>query len=160
MLERFVKDARKVAAEAQEEARTLGSSSVEAEHVLLALSRDASGIAGEVLERAGLDYARVLDALESEFERSLMAVGLSVHAFDLPAAAPFAGRPRWGASAKLSLERALEVARARGDRRVESAHILLALLDAEEGTVPRALRDARVDPAALAAEAHAALDRA
>jgi len=141
MLERFVKEARDVAADAHEQARASGSSTVEAEHVLLALARDTGGRAGEVLARAGLDHSAVGDALDAEFEPTLAAVGVQVDAFGAPAATvPFAGRPRFGASATFALERALEVARDRRDRRIESAHILLGLLRAREGTVPRALR--------------------
>jgi len=157
MHERFVKEARDVAAGAHEEARAHGSSTVEAEHVLLALARDSGGHAGEVLARAGLDHAAVVEALESEFERTLATVGVSVGALGTPPAVPFAGRPRFGASATAALERALEVARDRGDRRIESAHILLGVLRAREGTVPRALRGAGVDPAALAADIHTAM---
>ena len=159
MLERFVKEARGVATGAEDEARTRGSSTVEAEHVLLALARDTGGLAGEVLARAGLDHPAILGALQSDFERSLDAVGVSVEAISGPVV-PFAGRLRWGASAKSSLERALETARARRDRRIESSHILLALLRAQEGTVPRALRGAGVEPATLAAQTHAAMDHA
>jgi ATP-dependent Clp protease ATP-binding subunit ClpA len=160
MIERMVREARAVVADAVEEARVLGSPTVEAEHLLLALSRD-SGVAGEVLAHAGLDHATVLDALETEFERSLEAVGVSAGAFDLPAGTvPTARRPRWGTSAKSSMQRVVEVAPDRGDRRIESAHVLPAVLGAQEGTVPRALRCAGADPEALAAETRAALDRA
>jgi D-alanyl-D-alanine carboxypeptidase len=159
MLERFVKEARSVAADAQEEARACGSPTVEAEHVLLALARDPDGVVGDVLAQAGLDHARVLEALEAEFARSLHAVGVSVGAFAVSSAPSDAGRPRWGASAKASLERALGVARARGDRRIESSHILLGVLAAREGTVPRALRGASVEPAAMALLTEAAMDR-
>ncbi len=48
----------------------------------------------------------------------------------------------------------------RGDRRIEPAHILLAVLNAREGTVPRALRGAGVAPGQVIAEAQAAMDRA
>jgi ATP-dependent Clp protease ATP-binding subunit ClpA len=93
MLERLVREARAVVAEAREEARGLGSPTVEAEHLLLALSRDASRVAGDVLRRARLDHATVLVALESEFERSLEAVGVSAAAFNLPAVAQRRARP-------------------------------------------------------------------
>ncbi len=159
MLERFVKEARGVAADAHEEARARGSSTVEAEHVLLALTRDTHGPASEILARSGLDHASLLAMLESEFERSLDVAGVTVDPLRGAPALPFAGRLRWGASAKSSLEGALKVARARGDRRVEPAHILLAVLNAREGTVPRALRGAGVAPGQVIAEAQAAMDR-
>ena len=159
MLERFVKEARGIAACAQEEARTLGTATIEAEHVLLALARDTGGVAGGVLAGAGLDHGAIVEALETEFERSLALVGVSAQAFGLAAPARFAGTPRWGTSAKAVLEHALVTAKARGDRRIGSGHLLLALVGAREGTVPRALRGAGVELPALAARTHEAMER-
>ena len=51
----------------------------------------------------------------------------------------------WGASAKRGLERALEEAKRRGDRRIGCEHILLGLLRAEHGTVPRLLAAEGID---------------
>jgi hypothetical protein len=194
MFERFAKSARNVVAAAEDEARALGSRSVEAEHLLLALAGaqsaapgsapgsgrgaaegdapagakgaapgdaegaavsgalgDAAGAAvSGVLAAAGLDRDGVLDALETERERSLMAVGVSARDFELPAAPRTGGRLRWGASAKLALERSLRAALDRGDRRIEPGHILLGLLRAEAGTVPRALAAAGIDRDELA----------
>jgi len=159
MLERFVKEARWVAAEAQDEARAHGSPTIEAEHVLLALSRGHGGVAGPVLAEAGLDHAALEEALEADFERSLSVVGVAAGSLNAGAPAPFSGRPRWGTSAKSSLERALVVAQARGDRRIGDGHVLLAVLGAREGTVPRALREAGIEPADLAARTQAAMER-
>jgi ATP-dependent Clp protease ATP-binding subunit ClpA len=148
VFERFTKAARAVAEGADREARALGSPTVEAEHLLLALAGSPATEAGRALAAAGLDHQGVLDALEAERERSLAAVGVDAHAFDLPttaaAAARTTTRPRWGASAKLGLERSLRVALERGDRRIEPHHVLLGLLRAEAGTVPRALAAADV----------------
>ena len=63
MFERFVRDARDVAETAHEEARAAGSATVEAEHVLLALTAPRSGLAAGVLGEAGLGRAEVLAAL-------------------------------------------------------------------------------------------------
>lgn len=161
MLERFAKDARAVATQAGEEARLSGSPTVEAEHLLLALSRDGIGVAGSALVRAGLSHAEVRAALEREFEHSLAAVGVVLAPDEVPdTPAGRAPRARWGASARSALERALEVARSRGDRHIDAEHILLALLRAQAGTVPRALVGAGVEPGDLAAEVEAALARA
>ena len=73
-----------------------------------------------------------------------MAVGISIGDFDLPAPHP-ASRPRWAAGAKSALEHALRISLVRGDKRIEPGHILLALLRAGAGTVPRALNEAGVD---------------
>ena len=53
--------------------------------------------------------------------------------------------PRFAASAKLALERALKVALARKDNFIGVEHVVLAILRAPTGTVPRALECAGVD---------------
>jgi D-alanyl-D-alanine carboxypeptidase len=58
---------------------------------------------------------------------------------------------RFGASAKLALERSLPIAVARHENRITSDHVLLGVLEAEVGTVPRSLALAGVDRAELAA---------
>lgn len=159
MLERFMKEARRVAESAEQEARGRGSSTIEAEHLLLALAQPAGGLASQTLSRAGLDHEALLDALESELERSLDTVGVTTEGLHAPVPS-FAGRPRWGASAKASFERTMEAAHTRGDRRIGPAHILLGVLEAREGTVPRTLRGAGVEPSEIVAETQAAMDRA
>lgn len=49
--------------------------------------------------------------------------------------------------------------RARGDRRITSQHILLGVLAAQHGTVPRALRLTGAEPAKLMAATHAGMRR-
>lgn len=143
MFTRFTKDARTAVEAALEEARAAGSSTVEAEHLLLALARRPH----PALQRAGLDAEAVTEALSAETAASLAAVGVD---WDV---APRArtGQPRFAASAKLALERALPVAFERKDHRLTSDHVLLGVLEAEVGTVPRALELAGVDRAGLRA---------
>jgi ATP-dependent Clp protease ATP-binding subunit ClpA len=148
MFERFTREARAVVKEADGEARRLGSRTIEAEHMLLAL-------AGR--EPLGLDRDGILRALEAERERSLMAVGISAGDFDLPPAP--VTRPRMAASAKVALERSLRASLARSDRRIEAGHILLGVLAAEAGTVPRALALADIDRDELRTRTAAWLDR-
>jgi ATP-dependent Clp protease ATP-binding subunit ClpA len=145
MFERFTKEAREVVERARDEALDTGSETIEAEHLLLALSR--RGL--PALRAIGLDHAACLEALEGEFARSLAVAGVTWDA-------PIRSRatltsPRFGASAKLALERALRAAVERGDRRLGARHVLLGVLRAELGTVPRALDGAGIDRAALAA---------
>jgi D-alanyl-D-alanine carboxypeptidase len=148
-----------VVAEAREEARSLGATRLEAEHLLLALSRQTASDAGRVLVQAGLDHRGLQHALDAELERSLETVGVTIGAVALAERPlPTAGQPRWGTSAKRALERALTIARAHGDRAVRPTHILLGVLRAEEGTVPLALAADGVDRVALVASAEAALD--
>ena len=115
-----------------------------------------SPTAEPVLSDVGLDHDGVLAALTAERDRSLRAVGISASDFDLPPA-PLA-RPRFAASSKLALERALRAAVARSDRRIAGGHILLGVLAAEAGTVPRALDIAGIDRQELRDRAAASLN--
>ena len=145
MFERFTKDARAIVTRAQAEAAERGDREVGAEHLLLALAGRGA---------AGLDHETVADGLDEEVRHSLAAVGVRLDDFDLPRpAVATVATPRFGTSAKQALERTLRVALDRGDRRITSAHIVLALLRFEAGTVPRALWRAGVDRDELAAAA-------
>ena len=145
MFERFTRAARTAVKDAEAEARKLGSPAIEAEHLLLALTRqDPATAVARALAEAGLDHERVSEALEAERERSLAAVGISIHEFELPAPHP-ATKPRMAASAKSALEHSLRISLERADKRIDGAHVLLALLRPEAGTVPRALAEAGVD---------------
>jgi ATP-dependent Clp protease ATP-binding subunit ClpA len=157
MFERFTREARLVVTGAEAEARELGSPAIEAEHLLLALARlEQTTPVGAVLADTGLDREAVLEALDAERERSLMAVGISIGDFELPPPRP-AEKPRMSATAKSALENALRIALERSDKRIEAGHILLALLRAEAGTVPRALHEAWIDRSELAGRVAAAL---
>ena len=145
MFERFTNEARTAVKDAEAEARELGSPTIEAEHLLLALTRqDPATAVGRALAEAGLDHDRVTEALDAERDRSLAAVGISIHDFDLPAPRP-SSKPRMAAGAKSALEHALRITLVRADKRIDGGHIMLALLRAEAGTVPRALNEAGVD---------------
>ena len=63
------------------------------------------------------------------------------------------------APAKSALEHALRISLERADKRIDGAHILLALLRAEAGTVPRALTEAGVDRQELKELVIAAMSR-
>jgi ATP-dependent Clp protease ATP-binding subunit ClpA len=141
---RFAGDARRVVRRAEREAVELGSPVIEAEHLLLALTwTDEAAMA-----MVGLDRETVVLALETEWERSLAAVGIVAGDFDLPARR-VEGHPRMAASARTALERAVKAAAARKDRRFVAGHVLLGLLQADAGTVPRALSLTGFDRAEL-----------
>jgi len=160
MFERFTREARAVVKGAEAEARALGSPTIEAEHVLLALTREdaATTAAGSALAEVGLDYEAAREALGAERERSLLAVGVAAGDFAVPIT-PLARRPKVGASTKTALERALRASVRRHDGRIEAGHVLLGVLQAEAGSVPRALTEAGVDRAELRARTAAAMDR-
>ncbi len=129
------------------EARGDGSGTVEAHHLLLALAGHGEPSTTRVLAQAGLDQAAIRAALQREFERSLGAAGVSAAAAGTPQPAHARdGNPQMGASLKLALERGLI-----GSRRkdLRPAHLLLGIVAAPVGTVPRALALAEVDQSAF-----------
>jgi len=125
------------------EAKEDGSAATEAHHLLLAIAAEPEPITHRVLDAVGLDHHAIREALDREFERSLGAVGVTPAAFELPRASVERGRPRLAASAKLAIERGLGSVERKGDLR--PAHLLLGILHAPVGTVPRALDLAGVD---------------
>ena len=143
MFERLVRDARYAALEATSVAAGLGSSSVEAEHLLISIASTA-GRAGLALRDAGLEPQELRDALQRDFERVLGNVGIDASGVDLPANCRRT-KPTWGASAKQALERAVSEAQRRGDRKIGCEHILRGLLSAEYGAVPRILAAEQID---------------
>lgn len=140
------------------EAREDGSATVEAHHLLLAIAADQEPPTHDVLSSVGLDYRAVREALDREFEQSLIGVGVSRAAFDLPwPSSPPVRSQQLGASVKLALERGAASGVRKGDLR--PPHLLLGILQAGVGTVPRALALAGVDRADLTARLRHALAR-
>jgi ATP-dependent Clp protease ATP-binding subunit ClpA len=149
MVARLAPDARSLFTSAEAEARTSRSSVVEAEHLLLAISARPDTDAGHVLVSFGLTHDTIEQALDDEFEASLAVAGVSVRPKDLGRPAPEPPRRlRLGASFKSAMKRS--VAAAHGSRQIRPAHLLLGLLGAQVGTVPRALHFAGVNQAELA----------
>ena len=134
------------------EARLDGARTVEAQHLLLAIAAGP----GQVLGSSGLDLSAIREALDREFEHSHSAAGVSRSAFGLPAASSDAHRAlHLGASTRLAIERAITSS---SHRDLQPAHLLLGILQAEVGTVPRALALAGVDRADLMARVLRTLD--
>ena len=157
-----VLDIRAIVTAARDEARALGSSRIEAEHLLLALAARPRSSAGQVLNAAGLDPAAIREALDLEFAHSLGAVGISLHGFALPdARLSVLGALPLGRSAKLALQRAIKArtGNSRG-RPLDSLHVLIGILSGEGGTVARALDLAHVDRGALLTQAREGLAQA
>ena len=75
MFERFVRDAHYAALEATSVAAGLGSSSVEAEHLLISIASGKSK-AAHALNEVGLEPQEIRDAVQRDFERALLAVGV------------------------------------------------------------------------------------
>ena len=154
---RFVVQARAIVRQAEQEAAEAGSPLIGAEHMLLAMAGEHGIEAQDVLASAGLDRDAIRAALDREFRQSLAAAGVT-----LPGGLPAAGRDpnrraRMAASGKLVLERALKAAAGRGQ--IQPGHLLLGVLAAEVGTVPRALALAGVDQGDLVTRTRQALER-
>jgi ATP-dependent Clp protease ATP-binding subunit ClpA len=134
--ERFTRDARAAVVAAREEARMSGQHTVESEHLLLALA---------ARPEFGLQRQRLVDALAHEEEQSLAAVGVAASELE-PRSRSRAGRePKFATSSKLALHRAVAAASKRGDRHLTAGHVLLGVIAAEHGRVPRALQTAEID---------------
>ncbi|MEO8329358.1 MAG: Clp protease N-terminal domain-containing protein, partial [Candidatus Nanopelagicales bacterium] len=150
MVTRFTAHARSVVKNAEGEARRCRSSVIEAEHLFLAMSAQPDAEVAKLLASVGLTHKSIEDALEKEFAASLQAAGVSVERSRLGGPrVESSGRMRMGASSKAALVRAATAAS--GSRQIESAHLLIGVLGAHLGTVPRALRLAGVDQADLMA---------
>ncbi|WP_285116053.1 Clp protease N-terminal domain-containing protein [Leifsonia sp. fls2-241-R2A-40a] len=139
------------------EAQLRNSTLVEAEHVLLALSREGSAPIRSALAGAGLDPDGLGAALDGERAASLRVAGVTPAPAERLTAATRVARPRWGASFKEALTRAHRVGTANHRQRTTELDLLTALMGLELGTLPRALTIAGVDrPAVLASARHAA----
>ena len=141
MFERFTTDARAAVQAAVNDARAAGQSTVEAEHLLLALTTSPE------LQSLGLDREQLAEALIAEERHSLAAVGLSTEQYQH--AAPRTQQPPFGASAKLALQRGVKLAQQHGSRQFRSQELLEGVLAAEHGRIPRALDLAGIDVAEL-----------
>ncbi|HUN31713.1 MAG TPA: Clp protease N-terminal domain-containing protein [Trebonia sp.] len=154
----FVAQTRAIVRQAEQEAAQAGSPLIEAEHMLLAMSGEHGLEARDVLASAGLDRDGIRAALDREFRHSLAAAGVTLPPGGLPAASRDPGRrAHLATSAKLVLERALKSSAGRGQ--IRPGHLLLGVLAAQAGTVPRALALAEVDPGDLTARTRQALEQ-
>jgi D-alanyl-D-alanine carboxypeptidase len=158
MFERFDKRSRTVVVDARSEAVGHADALLGAEHLLLALARRSEWDAGLVLAEAGLNHQRLRSAIDADLERTLEAVGVASAAIRIPTSSLRPEKqPRWGASAKRALERGARAARDHGDRRILPTHILIGVLRAAEGTVPRVLTASGIDVDELVAAVEAEL---
>ena len=127
MFERFPRASRLVLERARDEAAVLGSKDLEAEHILLALTRDPDPVVHAVLSQAGLDRDAVRRAIEAQDEAALASVGVSRAAFSLPPARPLMRTPGWGTSSKQAMIRR-DGGRPSPRSRIEPGHLLLGVL--------------------------------
>ncbi len=128
---RFGPDARQAVVEAQNSARTLGSDHVDPEHLLIGILRSTPTTpAAQVLGERGLGADLVEKQIMSTVD---------------PGAGATTGRIPFAPAAKKVLELSLREARALRDTRIESTHLLLALLRERKGVAAQLLARYGVD---------------
>jgi ATP-dependent Clp protease ATP-binding subunit ClpA len=144
-----------VARQFEVEAKRDGAKFIEAEHMLLALTCNTDSDAGRLLIEAGLDHERLVAALREERRRTLAFAGMSAPDDGLVEATGLDGAPSLGTSAKMAVRRALIGSRHERRRRgrLRGIDLLAGILEADFGTVPRALAIAGIDRAALVSRA-------
>ena len=136
------------------EAKRDGAKFIEAEHMLLALATDPDSDAARLLKESGLDHQRLASALHEERRRTLAFAGMNAPDKKLVQATELDSSLSLGTSAKAAVRRALIGSRHdRRRARLRSTDLLAGILEAELGTVPRALAIAGIDRAALIARA-------
>ena len=138
------------------EAKRDGAKYIEAEHMLLALAADRDGSAAKAMMESGLDHERLEKALQEEHTRTLAFAGMSAPSQELVEATELESHLTFGTSAKSALRRGLIATREarRGRRaRISDIELLVGILQAELGTVPRVLAIAGIDRDALIARA-------
>jgi hypothetical protein len=140
---------------ARGEARKNRSKTVEAEHLLLALASTPTTVCGRVLIESDLDRERIETLLRQERSESLAFAGVELRG-GMPV--PASGREtplRLGTSANEAIRRGAAIGHAENRVRV-GTDLLLGILGADLGTVPRILALANIDRARLAARVKAA----
>ncbi|MEU3467810.1 Clp protease N-terminal domain-containing protein [Streptomyces sp. NPDC006687] len=115
---RFTPRARNVVIGSQNEARAAGNAEIRTEHLVLGLLAEPEGLAGRVMDAQGI----TADAV-----RSAATATLPPAAEEMPALVPF------DADAKKALELTFREALRLGHGYVGTEHILLALLELENG---------------------------
>jgi ATP-dependent Clp protease ATP-binding subunit ClpA len=143
-----------VALQFEVEAKRDGAKTIEAEHLLLALTTKADADAAKLLHEAGLDHQRLASALHEERRRTLAFAGMKAPDRKLVEATGLESSLLFGTSAKTAVKRAAIGARHERHRvHLRSTDLLAGILEAELGTVPRALAIAGIDRVALASRA-------
>jgi ATP-dependent Clp protease ATP-binding subunit ClpA len=168
MLERFTTEARQVVVLAQQEARSLREPFIDGAHLLLGIATVA-GPGSRALQAAGVDVGRVRTASAEVGdpnrlpldEEALAALGIDLGRVRAAAEAVFGagalndrsprrrrhpdGHLPFTDTSKKALELSLRAAVVRGDRSIDSRHLLLGLLDAEDKRATAVLVRLEVD---------------
>jgi ATP-dependent Clp protease ATP-binding subunit ClpA len=152
---RFAKEARACVQAAVEEARALGHDSVGDEDLLLGILRVDEGMAAAALSSLGVTIEAAREESERMASDALSSVGIFLEdirreagdAFDVRI--PEGRRIPFSPRAKRVLERALREAVRLRDNRIGTEHVLLGILENEDGTAVRMLSRLGVSPEAV-----------
>jgi ATP-dependent Clp protease ATP-binding subunit ClpA len=167
MFERFTEEARRVVVLAQEEARATREPAIDGTHLLLGIAT-AGGPGAQALQGAGVDIVRLRTAIREVGDPSapldgdaLAALGIDLGEVRRTAEAAFGagalddrtrlrrrrptGHLPFTRTSKEALERSLRQALRRGDRVIDSRHLLLGLLDVGEQRTTAVLDRLAVD---------------
>jgi ATP-dependent Clp protease ATP-binding subunit ClpA len=150
--------ARGIARHAERVALRRRSTTVRAEHLLIASCERPTANLAAALERYGVGADDIADGVDLERAAALSAVGVTVGDYDLTGSAPTFTRARWDSSAREALNRAVGLAARRRDRRVTADHVVLGALQPGRGTVARATARMEIDRDDLRATIDAGLD--
>ncbi len=137
---RFTTRARHVVVAAQNEATAARNPEIGPVHLVLGLLSEPEGLAGAAIAAQGVSLAAVRDAARAQ---------LPPAAAEMPAVVPFGGQ------ARKALELTFRQALVLGHNYIGTEHILLALLELEDGSGP--LSGLGLDPAATASQVTDAL---
>jgi ATP-dependent Clp protease ATP-binding subunit ClpC len=152
---RFAKEARRSVEAALQEARMLGHDFLGDEDLLLGILRADEGIAAEALSSLGVTLEDARSESEAMFSGALASIGISLEgirreagdAFDMRV--PEKRRIPFAPGAKKVLERAVRTSVRLGVNYLGTEHILLAILENEDGTAVRILARLGVAPEML-----------
>ena len=144
------------------EAKQDAAKFIEAEHMLLTLAANEESDAFRLLNESGLTYRQITSALRDERKRSLAFAGVEPLDEKQTAATELDSPLTLGTSAKVAIKRAMIASRdGRPHRpRIQGTDLLIGILQAELGTVPRTLAIAGVNRAELIARTMNPMSRA
>ena len=131
MNDRFTQRVRKVLFLAREEAGRMQHDYIGTEHLLLGIIREGEGIAAKVLQRLGIDFDQIHQAIEDLVTPQSGTITIGE--------IPFTPR------AKRVLELSIDEARVHNHNYVGTEHLLLALIKEGEGVASRVLAELGAD---------------
>ena len=133
-----------------------------AEHLLLAALDLEDGIAKTAMNTLQLDPTELRAAIVGQHEEALRTIGVIADENAIAASLPASGQPRGLYRTQGSMQTAFQhaVALAKRDKApLNSGYLLLALTDADHGSVARSLEHLGVDRATLRDHTRSLLDR-